>query len=368
MAKVICYPIGNADCTLIEFDDEKRLLVDFCHRDGTDDKRVDLAAELRARLGKPPALDYVAFTHADDDHCAGADEFFHFDHAKSRQGGDRVVMRELWVPANYITEEGLEDAARCIRQEARYRLEQRGRVRVFGHTDKLDGWLAAKKITWKEVAHLFTTAGSFVPGFCPENSDPAHVFLHSPFSFLAEEDDTERNNNSLVFQVTFQPDSRPCRLLLGADAEHELWEQIITTTLRNDNDERLMWDAFRVSHHASYGCLAASRDDKVVEGIDRLFREFGQQCGRLIASCRLPVSSKTDNDPPHQEAVSYYQGVAEEMGGKGNFIMTMKWPSAEKPQPYCLMTTPQGFVECSQPGTARGGSSPVSVEPRRFGR
>ena len=47
--------------------------------------------------------------------------------------------------------------------------------------------------------------------------------------------------------------------------------------------------------------------------------------------------------------------------------MTMKWPSAKEPKPYCLVTTDKGFKECDQVGTPRGKSGPVVVSPPQFG-
>jgi hypothetical protein len=60
----------------------------------------------------------------DDDHCCGSGDFFWLEHALKYQGEDRIKIRELWVPAAAILEDGLDDSARIIRQEARYRLKK----------------------------------------------------------------------------------------------------------------------------------------------------------------------------------------------------------------------------------------------------
>jgi hypothetical protein len=93
------------------------------------DLRIDLPAELRKDL-EARKRDYykvVAFTHLDDDHIRGASDFFYFEHAKKYQdkvnGNNRIKIRELWVPAAVITEEGCTDEDRTIRQEARCRLK-----------------------------------------------------------------------------------------------------------------------------------------------------------------------------------------------------------------------------------------------------
>lgn len=118
------YPIGNADTTRIDLRDERIMLVDYADmRDPKDptDRRIDLPSELGRHMSavRRSAFDIVAFTHLDRDHTKGASEFFWLDHAKLYQGDGRHKIEDLWVPAGAITEEGLDDCARAIRQEAR---------------------------------------------------------------------------------------------------------------------------------------------------------------------------------------------------------------------------------------------------------
>src|ERR1700730_1109213 len=135
-AKVTFFPLGNADCCRIDLVGGRKVLVDFADvRDPKDpyDKRADLSGELRRDLddANRDYLDVVCFTHLDADHVTGSSEFFWFEHAACYQGGDRIKIRELWVPASAVTEEGAEDCARVIRQEARYRLRQGKGIKVF---------------------------------------------------------------------------------------------------------------------------------------------------------------------------------------------------------------------------------------------
>ena len=138
MAKLTFFPLGNADCCRIDFDNGKKLLFDFAAtRDPSDksDLRIDLPKELRNDLQAARRNHYevVAFTHLDKDHYAGASEFFYFEHAQKYQGGDRVRIGTLWVPAAVIVEKAPdEDEARIIQSEARYRLKEgRGNPRLL---------------------------------------------------------------------------------------------------------------------------------------------------------------------------------------------------------------------------------------------
>jgi hypothetical protein len=86
-------------------------------------ERIDLPAELHKdlRAAERDYYDVVCYTHLDDDHCCGTGDFFWLEHALKYQGEGRIKIRELWVPAAAILEDGCEDSARIVRQEARHR-------------------------------------------------------------------------------------------------------------------------------------------------------------------------------------------------------------------------------------------------------
>jgi hypothetical protein len=149
VAKLTFHPPGNADCTRFDLADGKKLLVDFADMQNPNDlwdRRIDLPAELKSNLraAKRDYYDVVCFTHLDDDHCCGAGDFFWLEHAAKYQGEGRIKIRELWVPAAAILEDGIEDSARIVRQEARYRLKKGSGIRVFSRPTKLKEWLEKK--------------------------------------------------------------------------------------------------------------------------------------------------------------------------------------------------------------------------------
>ena len=114
------FPIGNADTCLIELENGRRALFDFADMRNPDDQydlRCDLEKELRDCLDGAKSIDVVAFTHLDTDHCSRAKEVFHLEHAKKYQGGDRIKIETMWVPATAILEEGVKDQARTLRTE-----------------------------------------------------------------------------------------------------------------------------------------------------------------------------------------------------------------------------------------------------------
>ena len=95
MPKLTFYPIGNADCCLIDLEGGEKLLVDYgnmCDPDDPDDKRCNLKESLREDLDACDRNHYevVTFTHLDRDHFAGFSEFFYLEHAAKYQDDERV--------------------------------------------------------------------------------------------------------------------------------------------------------------------------------------------------------------------------------------------------------------------------------------
>src|SRR5262245_51767151 len=155
------------------------------NRDDPWDRRIDLPAELKSdlRAARRDFYDTVCFTHLDDDHCRGSADFFWLEHALKYQGGGRIKIRELWVPAAAILEDGCEDSARIIRQEARYRFKKGSGIRIFSRPTKLKEWLEANGLTLESRAHLITDAGQFVPAYSIFGPERVQFFIHSPFGW-----------------------------------------------------------------------------------------------------------------------------------------------------------------------------------------
>jgi len=270
--QVIVYPVGNGDTTQIILSAGRRVLFDFCHREGAeadDTPEIDLKARLKEDL-KAAGRDYfdvVGFTHADLDHIQGSTDFFELQHAKKYQGEGRIKIRELWVPAAMLLEEADKDhqIEECVllRQEARHRLLEGKDILVFSKPQALADWLEpllkARGESPSARDHLFIDAGTVVPGFTLAN-DGVEFFCHSPFIKHCDEGDIIRNRAALVFNVRFDADGENYDDLEVGDAEYCDLEDIVITTRYHKNEERLAWDLFNIPHHCSY---RAQSDDKV---------------------------------------------------------------------------------------------------------
>jgi hypothetical protein len=365
------YPLGNADSTLIHLNDGRLILKDYFtaenRQDG--DKRIDLERELREylRREKRDDIDAVAFSHCDDDHCHGADAFFWLDHARTYQSGGRIKMRSLWVPACFIFETGLVGTARAIQAEARYRFKKGYGIRVFGNPGPLEQWLRDQDIDPSTRSGFIVMAGTCVPSFDRATGN-VEIFSHSPFSYRMEGEEVDRNGNCLVWHMTFFEAGAEMRCLLGADAEHQTWVDMVFVTKKKGNYRRLDWDLFRTSHHCSYTALSAEKGmDETVprEQIESLFDRGSDSC-ILIASCD-PIPAKDTDQPPHRQAAKYYRRKAREKGDEKNFIVTMEWPDREKPKPIVVETTPYGFKASRRAAAAAGAAVVIASPSPRFG-
>jgi hypothetical protein len=373
-ATLTFHPLGNADCTRFDLADGRKLLVDYADMRNPDDpwdRRVDLPSVLRTdlRAAKRDYYDIVCFTHLDDDHCCGVDDFFWLEHAAKYQGDGRIKIREMWVPAAAILEDGCEDSARIVRQEARHRLRKGSGIRVFSQPSKLKGWLEANSLTLESRAHLITDAGQFVPGFSTSCPERVQFFIHSPFGWRQDNNEViDRNQDSVVFQATFLEGSRETRALFMSDIDHESIEQIVKTSKRHQNEDRLLWDIFKIPHHCSYTAIGPEKGDDDTEPTDEvewLCETQGQERHTMMSTSKsIPVKgSDEDKDvqPPHRQAAAYYRRVANAKDGQ--FKVTMDLPSPSKPKPTTIEITERGARLLTVSATL-GAASIVSTPAR----
>lgn len=355
MPKMTFYPLGNADCCLIDLQNGKKVLFDFGAQrnpDDSSDKRIDLPAKLREDMesAKKKSYDVVAITHLDDDHTCRADEFFHLDHAACYQGDDRFKIDVLWVPAGVITESRNElcAGAKAIQAEARYRLKKNYGIRIFSRPAAIKQWLEDNGIKLEDRQHLITDAGNLAPELTLA-SDGVEFFVHSPFGWRQDACTViDRNRNSLVMQATFDCGGIKTKAFLGSDVAYDAISDIVKTTKKHGREERLEWDIFKLPHHCSYKTIGPERGrDKTLPEADVkvLFEEKGND-GCIIVAPNKPIPIKgteedKDDQPPHRQARNYY--VEDVVNPKdGEFRVTMEYPSVSNPQPLVIEITSSG--------------------------
>ena len=342
------YPLGNADCTRIDLKNGLKLLIDYADtRNEEHPEYIDLPRVLKddLRAANRDYFDVVLFTHLDKDHTIGAGEFFHFDCFVSRQGNGRIIIKELWVPAAAITEEGSSDDAQVIRQEARHRFINGKGIRVFSRPERLKDFCAKKDIRLEDRLHLITDAGRMVPDFNDRNAAAGiEIFIHNPMAWrLNDREVEERNDDSVVFQATFREGGIDTCVLFASDVDDTTLSQIVQSSKNHMNEDRLKWDIFKIPHHCSYKSLNSSEkgDNKTVpiEDVRWLCEDQASERGIVVSTSeKIPTKGSprdSDPQPPHRQAANYYKEVAESIDGQ--FEVTMEHSSAKNPQP-CKVT------------------------------
>ncbi len=368
MHKVTIYPLGNADCCLIDLENKKKILFDYANckdPENEDDKRIDLAAALKSDLEKDKKdyYDVVAFTHADDDHIGKFSEFFYLEHAEKYQEKGRIKINDLWVPAALIIEEGLKGEAAILRAEARYRLKKGKRIRVFSRPDRLKEWFEKEGIKPEERKELITDAGQLVPGF-DKSTEGVEFFVHSPFAVRQEDKLIDRNEASLIMQAVFSYDSVETRLFLTNDATYEVLTDIVNITKGHKRKERLGWDIMKIPHHCSYLALSDEKGKEITEPVEEvkfLFEQGGDQ-GLLVSTSDV-IPDTDEEQPPHKQAANYYRKRASEINGE--FVVTMEHPSKDNPQPVVINIDNHGAT--LKKATAVGGFDIVNRSAHRAG-
>ena len=347
MHKLTIFPLGNADCCRIDLDRGEKVLFDCAATrdpDDKDDKRCDLHRELRDDL-EAAGRDYyevVAFTHLDRDHFIRFSELFYMEHAKKYQNGDRVKINVMWVPAAVITEKAPDDEeARILQKEARHRFNEGSGIRVFSRPERLRKWCEQNGLDLEDRLELVTDAGQIAPEFSLEKHG-VEFFVHSPFAVRQDDDTVEdRNVDGIVMQAHLKIQYTRAKVLLMADADHDVLTDIVTVTKKNGNEARLEWDVAKLPHHCSYLSLSPYKgEDKTVPVTDVawLYEDQGQD-GAIIVSTSKPIPTKgsdEDNDvqPPHRQAANYYKSVVKDSDGE--FVVTMEHPKKSAPEPVVI--------------------------------
>lgn len=369
MTQLTFYPLGCADTTLVELHDGQRMLVDFAAM-GTTDKRCDLPSLLRSDLAKAGRKGYrvVAFTHLDNDHCAGAADFFNFKHALKYQGGGRIEIETLWVPAAAITEECLDADARVIRQEARHRLRTGKGIVVFSRPERLTDWFHAEGLDMDIRRNCFVDAGKLVPGF-DLDFDAVEFFAHSPYARRTDDRGLEdRNGDSLVFQARFREGGRNTDVLFTADVTHAELAEIVDITRLKGNDDRLHWDVYHLPHHCSYTAIGPDKGkDKTVPvpQVEWLCETSGDENGFIISPSWPIPTEGTDADrdpqPPHREAAEYYW--SDVLASRRNLLVTMSEPTTFSPKPIVLRISEVGATKVPS-GSGGVAAAAAVIAPR----
>lgn len=375
MHELIFYPIGNGESCLIKLNNGKCIAFDYadlCDPSNPYDKRMPLKASFRQDIGWNGVagvtgrkyVDVLAITHGDLDHIKRTSEHFWLMHATKYQSDDRIRINEMWVPAALITEEGVEDETRILRQEARHRLLNKTGIKVFSRPEALRNWLEKNGKRMEDYESMFVDAGTLVPGFTKE-TDGVEFFVHSPFAERTEDGILDRNSDCIIVQAVFLAGGRESKVLLTGDIANDNGEldRIVRITRFHGRDERLNWDVYDIPHHCSYLSLAGEKGDfKTVPTpeVDWLLKNSNR--GSILVCCSNVIPMGTTTQPPHVEAYRTYQDYRKLVDGE--IVVTMEHPSKNKPQRTIIEISGMGVKLRKSGGGFAAAAATGAVLPR----
>lgn len=367
MAKITVYPLGNADCCVIETDTGKLFAFDYADmHNSTDryDKRMPLRANFKEDIGWPnnKSIDVLAVTHGDNDHVRKISEAFWLQYATKYQDEERVRFAELWVPAAILVEEGADDDTRIVRQEARHRFWNKTGIRVFARPGHLRAWVEKHGKNFDDYKHLITDAGQVVPDIGLDTHG-IEFFVHSPFAERVEDGLLDRNDNCLVMQATIRASGRDTRFLITADSVAECWSKIITITrAHTGNEHRLAWDIFKLPHHCSYLSVSDEKGDNKTKPTPEFEWLLSQGTMRSIMySTSWEIPAETTDQPPHVETYRCYKDTAEALDA--SLVVMMEHPTKHNPKRLVIDVGANG-VTLKQAVTSVGAGVFTTAAPR----
>ena len=374
------YPVENADCSLIKLGNGITIIVDCQIFDNLDDDgkqiRFDVKKDLLKELSKDanghPYVDLFVSTHPHDDHCKGFEgNFYHGnpDDYDSKKNENEIIIGELWVTPRGIGNE-LANSAETIRQEAKRRRK------LYDDNAKFEGCYGNYlRIVGYNKQTTFDDRYGYIPGTLVTAIDGKdmiwlEMFIHAPFKEdvdkSKEEDD--KNATSIVVQYSFKAlmndnsISIVCKLLMGGDAEHEVWQHIIDNT---GDDSRLAWNLFMTPHHCSWTFFNDSKKkDEVLPSAETILSKQLKDNSFIIASSVKIIDD--DNNPPCYQAKTEYK---KRLKTKDNFLNTaIDNIIGDIPQPIVfkidkhgkrkvLLTTTSGSSIASRPAPRAGNNN-----------
>lgn len=368
------YPVGNADCTLIKLDNGKTILVD-CQilADLTDghgkqimfDVKEDLLSELKKDSLGRPFVDLFISTHPHDDHCKGfAGNFYHGDVADydKDKNKDEIIIEELWITPRGLNN-NLSAPAEDIRKEAKRRRK------LYDDDANFNGSQGNYlRIIGYDKDKEFDSRYCYVPGKLVTTVHGASlswlgIFIHAPFKEDVETSKKydDKNATSVVVQFGFKIDGYTgykSRVLMGGDAEHEIWQHILDN---NTDEEKLKWNIFLAPHHCSWSFFNESDNKKEIKpSAESILKKQIGNYAHIIASSN--EIKNDDNNPPCYEAKQQY--IKKLNSGSSHFLNTATHSKMGNiPQPIVFKITENGKT-LREISTVAGTSSISNPAPR----
>ncbi|GAD89379.1 hypothetical protein VHA01S_019_00560 [Vibrio halioticoli NBRC 102217] len=314
MADYIKYlPVDNGDSILIK-SGYKSVLTDIKYRTSDDDV-YDIFDDIKDACSDNKLSLYVS-THQDQDHVLGFSDVFHCGTPVNwKNDGNTLLVCEIACSERALTEDKT-DQSRAILNEIRRR------NRLIGTVDADKDGNRLKVV--KEGDNL--SMGTKLKGkvLAPNGE---------------EADGESRNNSSVVVRWIYSGDKNSTKILLGGDAECEVWERLDTDYKAEDLD----WHLCTAPHHCSLTPLAKKEDktDKNSDYVDndKAINALNHPLGKAFVVSSSKKIKRDDDNPPHYKAKNKWISIlktSETDESKERFFCTAEHEEKTAPVVFTL--------------------------------
>lgn len=352
-AAITFFPVCNGDMTLVQFDNDQKLLIDIHVRaaaDDPDDDTPDVMAQLRDRLTRDEMgrlfVDAFLLSHPDKDHILGLEKHFHLGPpAEWVKADDKIIIREMWS-SPIVFRRASKNHVLCADAKA-WAKEARRRVALYRST-KVTGvegnriQIMGEDIDGKtdDIGGIVTKTEGLVTRLNNVVSGTFEARLLAP---LPQGDDEEldelmaKNRSSVILRFTLRGAgyADKCRFLSGGDAEVAIWERLWDKHGAAHADW-LTYDILQAPHHCSWHSLSYDSystygEDAEVCGSARTALAQIRKGAVIIASCEH--IDPEDADPPSDRAKREYISIVD--GKSDRFLcVTDVWDDEKQPLRY----------------------------------
>ena len=374
--KIKFYPVDNGDNVLLKIGDNTTVIVDCQIRESEEnsngvtiyDVKKDLIKELSKDPNNNPYVDLFINTHPHQDHCLGfGKNYYHGspdDYTETNRKNEEIIIDELWVTQMFFINDLCDDAC-DVRKEAKRRrkLFEEGskesdkygnRLRIIGYNNED-----------KTVDGLHYIPGDTVETFNGKKNDYLSIFIHAPFKsdLVRGKADKDKNATSIVVQMQLRTEKDgdiKSQIIIGGDADHYVWEQILDKSKSHNNEDKLNWDLFLAPHHCSWTFFNDTpyKDNKTPQDYALEFLDYNNKNAQIIASSTKILDN--DKNPPCYEAKQEYVKKV----GDSKFKNTAEHKNEKAPEPLVYTITEDDGLMLLKSSTAAATTILSSSTPR----